>query len=298
MFPEVWREENPGFDAIIGNPPYVRIQTLQKHAPEAAAYLRQHYAAARGSFDLYMPFLERGLALLSPEGVLGFIVPNKWARLETGAALRGLLASHIAAMVDFGDRQVFPGQTTYTALVFLHAREPEAFRYVHAPQKGALDEWLFREARQQMYALPRNRLGQAPWRLAAPAVRAVMEKMEADSTPLGEMVDQIFQGIITGDDKIYLLEKLADLGTHVRVRCRLSGDEWELEKPLLKPLVSGEHVERFFFKESPYLLLFPYRLLPNGEVRLYSSTQLARHFPRAWASFPVSIHISEPTRPY
>lgn len=86
-FPEVFLSvdgrprDDGGFDAVIGNPPYVRIQALGR---DLAVWARQRYATASGSFDVYVPFLERGVGLLAPGGRLGFIVPNKFLKLDYG----------------------------------------------------------------------------------------------------------------------------------------------------------------------------------------------------------------------
>ncbi|MBI4318230.1 MAG: N-6 DNA methylase [Chloroflexi bacterium] len=65
QFPAVM--ERGGFDVIVGNPPYVRIQTLPR---EEAQFFREHYETAHGSFDLYVLFIERSLQLLKPGGSL------------------------------------------------------------------------------------------------------------------------------------------------------------------------------------------------------------------------------------
>src|SRR5207244_6428430 len=67
-----------GFDAIIGNPPYVRAQVLRTWAPEECDFYKRHYRSATGSFDIYVLFLERCFALLSEGGVLGFILPHNF----------------------------------------------------------------------------------------------------------------------------------------------------------------------------------------------------------------------------
>ncbi len=76
-FPETM--QTGGFDAVMGNPPYVRIQLMQETSPDQAAYLKQQYAAAAsGNYDIYVVFVERGLRLLNPSGCLGVILPSKF----------------------------------------------------------------------------------------------------------------------------------------------------------------------------------------------------------------------------
>ena len=55
-----------GFDAVIGNPPYIRIQALQEWAPlEVEHYKRAYQAASKGNYDIYVVFVEKGLQLLN-----------------------------------------------------------------------------------------------------------------------------------------------------------------------------------------------------------------------------------------
>jgi hypothetical protein len=73
-----------GFDAVVGNPPYVRIQTLKEIHPAQADYFKHHYAtAAKGNYDIYLVFVEKGFSLLNKDGVMGYILPSKFWRLIT-----------------------------------------------------------------------------------------------------------------------------------------------------------------------------------------------------------------------
>jgi type I restriction-modification system DNA methylase subunit len=61
-----------GFDCVIGNPPYVRIQTLQDTQPEAVQYFKNRYkSGGKGNFDIYALFVEQGYSLLNKSGLLG-----------------------------------------------------------------------------------------------------------------------------------------------------------------------------------------------------------------------------------
>ena len=107
--------EDQGFDAVISNPPYVRIQTLAEFSPGQARYLKQRYrSAGTGSFDIYVVFVEKGLALLGSCGKLGFVSVTEVH--DHGAGLRSLLAEPavVREVVDFGHSQVFENATTYT----------------------------------------------------------------------------------------------------------------------------------------------------------------------------------------
>jgi hypothetical protein len=95
-----------GFDAVIGNPPYVR----QGELGEAKAYYQSHYKTFRPTADLYVNFIEKGLSLLKPTGLFGMIVSNKWLRAAYGQPLREFLANNASVLeiVDLAGLPVFP----------------------------------------------------------------------------------------------------------------------------------------------------------------------------------------------
>ena len=131
-FGDNWEEKRPfnwdqefrqvmdqgGFDVIIGNPPYVRIQGLDR---TEASYFSKRYESSTGNYDLYVLFLERGMQLLKDGGVLGFILPNNFFKAKYGRGIRRLLSSDglVTKVVDFRDAQIFGSGTNYTALLFL-----------------------------------------------------------------------------------------------------------------------------------------------------------------------------------
>ena len=111
-----------GFDLIIGNPPYIRIQSLKQSAPHLVVHYKRRYkAASKGNFDLYVVFVERSLELLNAAGQLAFILPHKFFNAQYGEPLRKLLAAgkNLRHVVHFGDQQIFPGATNYVCLLFL-----------------------------------------------------------------------------------------------------------------------------------------------------------------------------------
>lgn len=119
-FPQVFIQD--GFDAVVGNPPYIRIQTLQETSQiDVEFYKKRYKAASKGNYDVYVVFVEKGLSLLNKNGRLGFILPHKFFNSQYGEPLRGVIANgkYLAKVVHFGDQQVFKSATTYTGLMFL-----------------------------------------------------------------------------------------------------------------------------------------------------------------------------------
>ncbi|MDQ3571458.1 MAG: Eco57I restriction-modification methylase domain-containing protein [Actinomycetota bacterium] len=271
-FPEVFLtaagapRDEAGFDAIVGNPPYIQIQSLGRATAE---FCRRRYDSAGGSFDAYIVFLERGLELLSGGGRLGFIVPNKFTKLEMAAGLRALLAERglVEEMLDFGDAQLF-GATNYTAILILDSsgeRTTLEYRRLSCAIDGdPIAQIEETEPSEFEFA----DLCEAPWMLVTPSEGRVLEAAQRDSEPLGEVAAGIFTGLQTNADDIYIVEDLGESRGLRRVRSKASDRVIELEPDLLHPLASGPDVERYSFTPLRHLLLFPYRRTDAGEMEL------------------------------
>ncbi len=113
-FPQVFIQG--GFDAVIGNPPYIRIQTMREWASriDVDFFKKRYKAASKGNYDIYVVFIEKGLDVLNPNGRLGFILPHKFFNAQYGEPVRSVIANgkHLAKVVHFGDQQIFESATT------------------------------------------------------------------------------------------------------------------------------------------------------------------------------------------
>jgi hypothetical protein len=125
MFPEVLDNEGNfiGFNAIIGNPPYIQ---LQKMGADSDVLSKQGYECFTRTGDIYQLFYEQGLRLLKKNGQLGYITSNKWMRTDYGSVTREFLAKKCRTelVVDFGMAQMFDSATTYTNILILSKRAP------------------------------------------------------------------------------------------------------------------------------------------------------------------------------
>jgi hypothetical protein len=270
-FPEVFLtpsgepREDGGFDAIIGNPPYIQIQSLGR---DSAEYCRGRYQVAAGAFDVYIVFIERAMELLGPTGRLGFIVPNKLTKLDMSKRLRELLVEKkvVEEILDFGGAQLF-GATNYTAILILDVaggRGSLEYRKLLTIDGDPLTE--IEELEPSQFAF--SDLGPDPWILAAPSERRILDAAGFDAQPLGEVTAGIFTGLQTSADAIYIVEDLGQVGGLRRVRSKASDRVLELEADFLHPLASGGDVQRYAFAPIRHLLLFPYRRKDDGEMEL------------------------------
>ncbi|MEA3340260.1 MAG: Eco57I restriction-modification methylase domain-containing protein, partial [Chloroflexota bacterium] len=206
-FPDIFAED--GFDAIVGNPPYIRIQNMVRYSPREVKYYQSEaspYTCAQSdNFDKYCLFIERGLSLLKPTGRLGYIIPHKFFSLKSGRALRNLLSEgqHVAEIVHFGVQQVFgKKRTTYTCILALARQPVSRFTVEHvsdllAWRRGESGEVVEHKA---------TYLEEAPWEFVSPDARQVFERLRATYSTTLEQVANIFVGVQTSADKIYIFE--------------------------------------------------------------------------------------------
>jgi hypothetical protein len=235
-----WRD---GFDAVIGNPPYVRQEWISEIKP----HLAQHYKAWHGMADLFVYFFERGLSVLKPEGRLGFIVANKWLKAGYAEPLRGLLVEGclVEEVLDFGHAPVFPDADAFPSVVILQRRPPGValpqdaqVRAAQPPREELRDDALPELIERFHVFVPQARLSAAPWSLEPPEIAALMERLRERGVPLREFAGaKPYRGVLTGLNEAFLI----DAETREKL---INADPTSAE--LIKPYLRGENVERWF----------------------------------------------------
>jgi hypothetical protein len=280
------------FDAVIGNPPYVKLQNFKKVNADMADWLvngssgeAPYESTGTGNFDLYLPFIEKGLSLLSRGGRMGYIAPNLWPTLEYGEGLRGLVHAErsLEKWLDFRSFQVFEEATIYTAIQIFSRTPAEEVRLAFAPDGDvSRADWTDDEHSVAFGDLPARR----PWLLAPQPVRSMIERLGKTGSRLEapENTSGIIVGIQTSADHIYHLTRKATNSYTHRVR---HGQGWRevavsIEDTIMKPLISGAEAKRFIEPVTGTYLLFPYSV-ENGRARLFTQDEMAKDFPKAWS---------------
>jgi type I restriction-modification system DNA methylase subunit len=281
-WPEQFRAimQKGGFDAVIGNPPFIRIQTLQESDPSAVKFFKSHYrAAGKGNCDIYVLFVERSLALISPQGKAGFILPNKFLNAEYGAPLRDMLASgqHLQELVHFGAHQVFDGATTYTCLLFLGKAPAEEFVF-----RKVDDLKAWETKREALTANQRNeKLGATAWSFSVGAGAGLVERLKSLPLKLGEAAD-IFVGLQTSADDVFIMDLVSETSKLMTLRSKALEKEFTVEKELFHPLISGADVQGFCALPDRQFVLFPYDVSSDA-VELMPFSQIEQTYPRTAA---------------
>lgn len=293
-FPEIFGPELPedkrGFDCVIGNPPYVKLQNFRKLKPhECNYYVNQkrihnepiYESAQTGNFDLYLLFIEKGISLLNRRGRLGYIAPSLWLKNEYGAGLRQLVKRRrcLDRWIDFRSFQVFEEATTYTALQFFTGEPCEILRYQLVPDGDITPiDWTNGIQSVPYSSLPDNK----PWNITSRTDRDLIEKLLLSCPPLGDdsNTKHIFQGLVTSADGIYHLTRCAP-SRYQHEKRGSQGPTYDIEDTIMHPLVSGRDAKRYEKPRIKTFLLFPYNLTVTPP-RLYTSEEMMQNFPNAW----------------
>jgi len=292
-FPEVFARG--GFDAVVANPPYVKLQNFRPAHPDVAEWLvdgrvnaRAPYESTRtGNFDLYLPFIEMGLRLLRTGGRMGYIAPSVWTVNDYGAGLRNLVArgKHLDRWLDFRSYQVFEEATVYTALQLFSRAPTDMIQVAEAPRGPSHvppNPWVAGGALAWGEQDHANR-----WVMLAGDARALINRLTRDCRPLTAVTTQIFVGVQTSADALFHLDRLGP--SRYRYRWRPPGAtrplvyEVEIEDAIMRPLVSGTDAKRYIAPASRMHILFPYSPNSAGTMRLISESTMKRDFPKAWA---------------
>ena len=269
-----------GFDCIIGNPPYIRIQTMKEWAPLEVEIYKELFRAGRtGNYDIYVVFIEQGLKLLNAKGQLGFICPHKFFNSKYGEPVRGIIATgkHLSHVVHFGDQQVFDGATTYTCLLFLSESPVPVCRLATVSE---LIAW--RAAGKAIEGkVKATQITGEEWNFAVGDGAALFAKLSRMPVKLGDVAD-IYVGLQTSADPVFLFKDVPSLrGKAVSVYSKQLGETVLIETGLLKPVVRSGCIGRYY-ADATAAVLFPYAIA-DGKAVLLAESVMRKAYPKAWA---------------
>jgi Eco57I restriction-modification methylase len=247
-FPNVWSnllsaEPKGGFDAVIGNPPYVRQELLGDEVKHA---LKADYSAFDGMADLYVYFYEQGLHLLKPGGRLSYVVTNKWLKAGYAEALRDLFATkgQVEFVADFGHaKHFFPDADVFPSVIVVRKpmrgeTVPSSAQVCVIPRHAVPEKGLAAAVASATYPLPRTYFSKESWTLEPPDVMGLIDKIRRNGVPLAEYAGvKPLYGIKTGFNEAFLID--------TRTRDQLVKDDSACAK-LIKPYLRGQDIERWW----------------------------------------------------
>ncbi len=282
-FPEVFFDrhgrplgDSAGFDAVIGNPPYVRQEQLGPVKPYFQAAFAETY---HGMNDLYVYFYQQGVRLLQAGGRMSYIVTNKWLRAGYGEGLRGFFAeqTQIERIVDFGHAPIFAGADVFPCIIVVQkpvrrpspaqdsvvqkparlpspvqgagrggegglgserdAEDDQTVQVTNFPREALKLVSLASYVNRYSYPVPQRRLGRSAWSLEAANTDDLMEKIRRNGVPLAEFAGvKPYYGIKTGFNEAFLID--------TATKERLVRDD-PRSAAIIKPYLRGQDIKRW-----------------------------------------------------
>ncbi len=230
------------FDAIVGNPPYIRIEQL---SPELQSEYRRRYESLYDRADIYVAFIERSLSLLKSDGTLSFICADRWTLNRYGAPLRRMIAEGFGVKAYIDLHQASPFESEVIAYPSIFAISPGASGDVPVARLAAatpeecksLAEALGRpgDAASAAFSVyPAWFTGDEPWVLSPPEHLKALRELEARFAPIeGDGQTKVRIGVATGIDAAYIV-----------------GPDTDIEESRLVPLVMRADIENGRLKNN------------------------------------------------
>ncbi|NQT68009.1 MAG: Eco57I restriction-modification methylase domain-containing protein, partial [Desulfobacteraceae bacterium] len=272
-----WEDEfseimkNGGFDAVIGNPPYIRQESLK----DSKAYFEKRFTVYHGVADLYTYFIEKGVSLLKQSGFFSYIVANKWFRANYGKPLRHWMKQqNIVEIIDFGDLPVFKHATTYPCIIIIQKKAPDpTFR---ASTIKTLDFTNLEEyVAQNHYDVRQNMLDESGWALLNQKSQDLLDKLRKSGVTLGKYVDgKIYRGVLTGLNEAFVIDDAT--------RKKLITDDPKSAE-VIKPFLVGRDIKRYQPVFSEKYVIFARRgihIEKHAAIRNYLAQFKERLMPR------------------
>ena len=232
-FPQVFK--NGGFDVVVGNPPYVDIKSLN---PIEVKYYFKRFLTTENRVNLYSIFIEKGIEILSKNGILSFINPNSMLVNDSYTKLRNLIFSKITHIVKLPDN-IFEEAKVETIIFEIKNSENKinlvnVIKYNKNEKITSIDEnkaikiyksdWNTKEKHFNIYISKRE--------------KEILNKIENESLKLENIAD--FTLGITPYDKY----RGHDEDT---IKKRLFHSDTKIDSTY-KPLITGENIQRYFIE--------------------------------------------------
>lgn len=272
--------EQGGFDAVIGNPPYVRIQAMKEWAPiEVEFYKKLYESASKGNYDIYVVFVEKGSTLLNKDGILGYILPHKFFNAKYGEPLRKIISENknLLEIVYFGHQQIFKNATTYTCLLFMGKKEQNSFIFTNV---DSLDLWR-QKFNSESSLIPTDDVSIDEWNFIVGDGTKLLKKLQALPTTLENITDRIYQGIKTGSDKVYIVNEILRETAQIKIHSPETNTEYWVEPDLFHPLIKGGDSKPYNIQRTNRLILFPF-YIEDSHYKLIPEFKFKEKYPLTW----------------
>ena len=240
-FPEVLDADGNfiGFDCVIGNPPYIQLQSM---GTDADVLERMKYKTYVRTGDIYCLFYEQGMNLLKPNGCLCYITSNKWMKAGYGKELRQYFVSETnpVLLIDFAGVKVFDTATVDVNILMLQKAINVQRTYACVTQgiNGLQNLSVF----VQQQGVEFNFASSDSWVILSPIEQSIKRKIEAIGTPLKDWNIQINYGVKTGFNDAFIIS--TEKRNEILANCQTE-DERTRTAELIRPILRGRDIKRY-----------------------------------------------------
>lgn len=285
-FDPSWMYGVDDFDIVIGNPPYLRVQGID---PAIKKKYEATYISAKGAYDLYILFTERGQQLLSEKGTLNFIQPDKWINGALGKGLRKITAPHIYKLISFKHYQVF-NASTYSSLLWITKKKQEHGTYAELDKdllsNTHLQNWLNELKSDDFTIIANSTLNEDAWFFTKKAAAIILNKLNKHKRKARDVFERIFTGLQTSLDEVYFLSNCEVSSKFVKGYSQALDKIITIEDGLVKPLLKGDSIKRYGKLSTDTYVIFPYQIsIENQKEKAtpISPDSLKRDYPKGWS---------------
>lgn len=278
-FPEILDKEGNfvGFDLMIGNPPYIRIQDLRTNYPTTAEFYDKQFQSATGKYDIYVLFLEKAISLCQANGYNQFIIPHKFLISDFGKGIRSFLkhTQSLEKIIHFGSEMIFEDATIYSCITTLSKNKKEDILFCNAKTNENLEHLNYTPV--EYTSLGKNR-----WNLVENNVYNILEKIKQQPLQLLDIFKGVNQGIKTGDDKIFVLEGEIKGDLFIGFSKKLN-QEIKIEKDIVLPILKGESIKRYQIPKNKLFVIYAHKLLEENKTAPIEERELEEKYPLTYS---------------
>jgi len=276
-----WSEEfyeiikNGGFDVVVGNPPYVRLQNIKSSSAEDVSFYENNYKSATGRFDLYVLFMEKALSILSEEGKISYILPHKFLNAKFGTGIRDVLSTgkFLEKIISFGSSKVFADASTYTCIITL-SKNNDYVTYVETEPHELL-------ASISGIEVSYDNLNNDSWIFSDQTTTNILKRVTSNKVTLKDAFEKVSRGVVTGADAIFILEGKV-IGDFFRGYSKELNEIVEIESSIMKSLLMGSSVSKNKIKNSGLYLLYPHHMTEDKKTHPIEEDELKIQYPKAF----------------
>ena len=293
-FPEVLDADGNfiGFDCVIGNPPYIQLQSM---GTDADVLERMKYKTYVRTGDIYCLFYEQGMNLLKPNGCLCYITSNKWMKAGYGKELRQYFVTETnpVLLIDFAGVKVFDTATVDVNILMLQKaiNVQRTFACITQGINGLQNLSDFVQ-QQGVYCEFSN--GNS-WIILSPIEQSIKRKMEAIGTPLKDWDIQINYGIKTGFNDAFIIT--TEKRDEILANCQTEEERIRTDE-LIRPILRGRDIKRYGYDWADLWIINTHNgikgKLPRVDVNEYPA--IKAHLDQYWDK--ISTRADKGDTPY